>query len=148
MKTLTLIILTILLSFEACDENLIDKKDQMGFPKEITFESNGQQIITKGEKTPTEIAILDYFDNNKVLAEARRNDQGEIYIDCKYEWLSIEVYPKRPYELFIRTEPNDGDKDRRLLVKVSQYNHHAKINIIQKAKQQTTNQIYLIKEEH
>lgn len=131
MKILALTFISAML-IGSCEE--VVENNQMGLPKEITIDAMGEQRTVKCKKTLNKIGLLN-TDNQYVAFSLGDPGRGET-LKCNYEWLTIEIYPENPSELFITAEPNSENNYRSLYMEgVADNFYIAEVKIIQMTKQ-------------
>ena len=89
------------------------EETNLGFPKSITFTSNGGEKTITGDESFVFAEIQDYKGNHGSI---EGGDNGKLY--NVYDWLRVEYVELKNDVLKVYAAPNTTDKDRTLYIEV------------------------------
>ena len=89
------------------------EETDLGFPKSITFTSNGGEKTIIGNESFVFVEIQDYKGNHGSI---EGGEDGKLY--NVYDWLKVEYVELKNDVLKVYAAPNTTDKDRTLYIEV------------------------------
>ena len=89
------------------------EETNLGFPKSITFTSNGGEKTITGDESFVFAEIQDYKGNHGSI---EGGDNGKLY--NVYDWLRVEYVELKNDVLKVYAAPNTTGKDRTLYIEV------------------------------
>ena len=89
------------------------EETDLGFPKSITFTSNGGEKTIIGNESFVFVEIQDYKGNHGSI---EGGEDGKLY--NVYDWLRVEYVELKNDVLKVYAAPNTTDKDRTLYIEV------------------------------
>lgn len=89
------------------------EETDLGFPKSITFTSNGGEKTITGEESFVFAEIQDYKGNHGSI---EGGEDGKLY--NVYDWLKVEYVELKNDVLKVYAAPNTTGKDRTLYIEV------------------------------
>lgn len=101
--------MTSMLIMDSCEFEEVD----LGFPKSITFTSNGSEKTITGDESFAFAEIQDYTGNHGSI---EGGEDGKLY--NVYDWLKVEYVELKNDVLKVYAAPNTTDKDRTLYIEV------------------------------
>ena len=104
-----LFIMTSMLIMASCEFEEVD----LGFPKSITFTSNGGEKTITGDESFVFAEIQDYKGNHGSI---EGGDNGKLY--NVYDWLRVEYVELKNDVLKVYAAPNTTGMDRTLYIEV------------------------------